>query len=66
MYVQLHKGRHKPLYTHFTCATDTENIRVVFNSVKDTIFLENMSFLNLEWGRMEKCFFFIFGCYLLL
>ncbi|XP_015236959.1 PREDICTED: guanine nucleotide-binding protein subunit alpha-11-like [Cyprinodon variegatus] len=48
MYVQLHKGRHKPLYTHFTCATDTENIRVVFNSVKDTIFLENMSFLNLE------------------
>ncbi|KAM4719584.1 guanine nucleotide-binding protein subunit alpha-14-like [Anableps anableps] len=48
MYIDLHKNRHKPLYTHFTCATDTENIRVVFRSVKDTIFLENMNSLNLE------------------
>ncbi|MED6273958.1 Guanine nucleotide-binding protein subunit alpha-14 [Characodon lateralis] len=48
MYIELHKNRHKPLYTHFTCATDTENIRIVFKSVKDTIFLENMASLNLE------------------
>lgn len=47
MYKNLHKGRHKPLYTHFTCATDTENIKVVFKSVKDTIFMDNMEFLNL-------------------
>ncbi|XP_075147628.1 guanine nucleotide-binding protein subunit alpha-14-like [Haematobia irritans] len=25
------------LYTHFTCATDTENIKVVFDAVRDTI-----------------------------
>uniref|UniRef100_A0A3Q2R432 Guanine nucleotide-binding protein subunit alpha n=1 Tax=Fundulus heteroclitus TaxID=8078 RepID=A0A3Q2R432_FUNHE len=48
MYIDCHKGRHKPLYTHFTCATDTENIRVVFESVKDTIFLEHLDSLNLE------------------
>ncbi|XP_017263113.1 guanine nucleotide-binding protein subunit alpha-11-like [Kryptolebias marmoratus] len=47
-YIDLHVGRCKPLYTHFTCATDTENIRVVFRSVKDTIFQENLDFLNLQ------------------
>jgi len=26
------------IYSHFTCATDTENIRFVFKAVKDTIF----------------------------
>jgi guanine nucleotide-binding protein G(q) subunit alpha len=26
------------IYSHFTCATDTENIRIVFKAVKDTIF----------------------------
>ncbi|KAF7217338.1 guanine nucleotide-binding protein subunit alpha-14 [Nothobranchius furzeri] len=45
-FVELHKNHHKPLYPHFTCATDTENIRIVFKSVKDTIFLENMDRLN--------------------
>lgn len=27
----------KTIYSHFTCATDTKNIEVVFNAVKDTI-----------------------------
>ncbi|XP_053474690.1 guanine nucleotide-binding protein subunit alpha-11-like [Ictalurus furcatus] len=27
----------KRLYSHFTCATDTENIRLIFSAVKDTI-----------------------------
>ena len=27
----------KAIYSHFTCATDTENIRFVFDTVKDTI-----------------------------
>ncbi|KAM7392666.1 hypothetical protein PAMA_007675 [Pampus argenteus] len=48
MYVENHSGRHKPLYSHFTCATDTENIRVVFKAVKDTLFRENLEKFNLE------------------
>ena len=26
------------IYSHFTTATNTENIKIVFNAVKDTIF----------------------------
>ncbi|XP_076014536.1 guanine nucleotide-binding protein subunit alpha-14-like [Genypterus blacodes] len=48
MYVQQHVGRHKPLYPHFTCATDTENIRTIFKSVKDTLFMELIHSTNLE------------------
>ncbi|CAM9099369.1 unnamed protein product [Phaeothamnion confervicola] len=32
----------KLVYTHVTCATDTENVRVVFNSCKDTILRSNL------------------------
>ncbi|KAJ3441981.1 guanine nucleotide-binding protein g(o) subunit alpha [Anaeramoeba flamelloides] len=32
----------KPIYTHFTCATDTTNIRFVFEAVKDII-LQNIT-----------------------
>lgn len=31
------KNRNRSLYTHFTCATDTNNIRFVFAAVKDII-----------------------------
>lgn len=48
MYVEMHTGHHKPLYRHFTCATDTENIRVVFKAVKDTLFRENLDRFNLQ------------------
>ncbi|XP_024154912.1 guanine nucleotide-binding protein subunit alpha-14 [Oryzias melastigma] len=48
MYVNRHTGRHKPLYTHYTCATDTENIRVVFKAVKDTLLRDNLERFNLE------------------
>ncbi|XP_047425547.1 guanine nucleotide-binding protein subunit alpha-14-like [Mugil cephalus] len=48
MYVDQHVNRHKPLYTHYTCATDTENIRVVFKAVKDTLFRDNLDKFNLE------------------
>ncbi|XP_015236933.1 PREDICTED: guanine nucleotide-binding protein subunit alpha-11-like [Cyprinodon variegatus] len=41
MFIQF-KNKDKPLYTHFTCATDTENIRFVFASVKDTILEEHL------------------------
>lgn len=33
----------KDIYTHFTCATDTNNIYVVFNSVKDIIIKKGLS-----------------------
>jgi len=32
----------KVIYSHFTCATDTENIRFVFKSVRDTILKMNL------------------------
>ncbi|XP_057696838.1 guanine nucleotide-binding protein subunit alpha-11-like [Corythoichthys intestinalis] len=32
----------KSLYTHPTCATDTENIRKVFSDVKDTVLLRSL------------------------
>lgn len=31
------KDRQKQIYTHFTCATDTSNMKVVFNAVKDIV-----------------------------
>uniref|UniRef100_A0A3Q1FDH8 Guanine nucleotide-binding protein subunit alpha n=1 Tax=Acanthochromis polyacanthus TaxID=80966 RepID=A0A3Q1FDH8_9TELE len=48
MYVERHSGHHKPLYSHYTCATDTENIRVVFRAVRDTLFRDNLEKFNLE------------------
>uniref|UniRef100_A0A3P9I279 Guanine nucleotide-binding protein subunit alpha n=1 Tax=Oryzias latipes TaxID=8090 RepID=A0A3P9I279_ORYLA len=48
MYVDRHTGRHKPLYTHYTCATDTENIKVVFKAVKDTLLQDNLERFGLE------------------
>ncbi|XP_062251771.1 guanine nucleotide-binding protein subunit alpha-11-like [Platichthys flesus] len=38
----------KTLYPHFTCATDTNNIRRVFNDVKDTVLLKSLE----EYGIM--------------
>ncbi|XP_050951294.1 guanine nucleotide-binding protein subunit alpha-15.1 isoform X2 [Labeo rohita] len=32
----------KNVYTHFTCATDTSNIRKVFNDVKDTVLIKSL------------------------
>ena len=38
----------KSIYFHYTCATDTENIRFVFAAVKDTIMANNLRDLNFE------------------
>ena len=35
------------LFLHLTCATDTENIRRVFENVKSTVLQKNISDLNL-------------------
>lgn len=32
----------RTIFTHVTCATDTDNIRFVFNAVKTSVFLKNM------------------------
>ncbi len=41
----LNKG--KIIFPHFTTATDTSNIRVVFKVVLDTIIRENLEAANL-------------------
>ncbi|XP_028855756.1 guanine nucleotide-binding protein subunit alpha-15.1 isoform X2 [Denticeps clupeoides] len=33
----------KTVYTHFTCATDTNNIRKVFGDVKDTVLIKSLA-----------------------
>lgn len=40
MYEQ--RSTNKTLYEHFTCATDTNNIRKVFKDVKDTVLLTSL------------------------
>jgi hypothetical protein len=40
---RVHRQRIGDRYTHLTCATDTENIAVVFNSVKDIIIRKSLN-----------------------
>uniref|UniRef100_UPI0037E80BBE guanine nucleotide-binding protein subunit alpha-14-like n=1 Tax=Semicossyphus pulcher TaxID=241346 RepID=UPI0037E80BBE len=47
MYQDQNPDKDKTLYPHFTCATDTENIRFVFVAVKDTILRLNLKEFNL-------------------
>ncbi|XP_055234505.1 guanine nucleotide-binding protein subunit alpha-11-like [Gorilla gorilla gorilla] len=47
MFVDLNPNSDKIIYSHFTCATDTENIRFVFAAVKDTILQLNLKEYNL-------------------
>lgn len=46
-YMDLNEDKEKMLYYHYTCATDTENIRFVFAAVKDTILQLNLKEYNL-------------------
>ncbi|XP_076675426.1 G protein alpha q subunit isoform X1 [Andrena cerasifolii] len=47
MFVDLNPDTEKIIYSHFTCATDTENIKFVFAAVKDTILQSNLKEYNL-------------------
>ncbi|XP_056603034.1 guanine nucleotide-binding protein G(q) subunit alpha [Triplophysa dalaica] len=47
MFVELNPDKDKIIYSHFTCATDTENIRFVFAAVKDTILQHTLKEYNL-------------------
>ena len=42
MFVDQNPDTEKSIYSHFTCATDTENIRFVFAAVKDRILQLNL------------------------
>lgn len=47
MYLEQNEDKEKTIYSHFTCATDTENIRLIFAAVKDTIIKQNLKDFNL-------------------
>ncbi|XP_005408357.1 PREDICTED: guanine nucleotide-binding protein subunit alpha-14 [Chinchilla lanigera] len=47
LYQDQNPDKEKVIYSHFTCATDTENIRFVFTAVKDTILQLNLREFNL-------------------
>lgn len=46
-FVETNKSKTRQLYVHLTCATDTENIRVVFNAVKNIILHNNLRAANM-------------------
>ncbi|XP_076674831.1 guanine nucleotide-binding protein subunit alpha cta isoform X2 [Andrena cerasifolii] len=48
MFISVKRDPRKPLFHHFTTAVDTENIKVVFNAVKDTILHRNLESLMLQ------------------
>ncbi|XP_005091588.1 guanine nucleotide-binding protein subunit alpha-13 [Aplysia californica] len=48
MFDQRRRERSKPLFHHFTTAIDTENIKHVFQDVKDTILHDNLRSLMLQ------------------
>ncbi|XP_029300007.1 guanine nucleotide-binding protein G(q) subunit alpha-like [Cottoperca gobio] len=47
MFLSLNPNEKKVIYSHFTCATDTNNIRFVFRAVKDYILQINLEVYNL-------------------
>ena len=40
-------GKDKEIYTHFTCATDTGNVRFVFDAVTDVIIRRHLKAVGL-------------------
>jgi len=37
LFLARYKAADKPIYTHITCATDTNHMKVVFDAVKDIV-----------------------------
>lgn len=48
MFKEVKRDVKKTLYHHFTTAVDTDNIKVVFNCVKETILQRNLEILMLQ------------------
>lgn len=46
-YEKLNRNKDKEVYTHFTCATDTNNIQVVFNAAIDIILQHQLKDVSL-------------------
>ncbi len=42
MYLDLNPCPDKDIFSHYTCATDTENMKFVIESIKETILKEHM------------------------
>lgn len=53
MFKRLNKNPGKPIYEHFTCATDTNNIRHVFDAVSDVIIETHLKDAGLGATRMQ-------------
>ena len=47
MFIEQNPKPNRIIYSHFTCATDTENIKFVFAAVRDTILRANLREYNL-------------------
>eukprot|EP00047_Mylnosiga_fluctuans_P002040 m.222911 g.222911 ORF g.222911 m.222911 type:complete len:360 (+) comp10848_c0_seq1:35-1114(+) len=53
MFKKLNKNPNKPIYEHFTCATDTSNIRHVFDAVSDIIIETQLKDAGLGATRVQ-------------
>ncbi|RWS30164.1 guanine nucleotide-binding protein G(q) subunit alpha-like isoform X1 [Leptotrombidium deliense] len=53
MFVDLNPDSEKIIYSHFTCATDTENIKLVFCAVKDTILQNNTENIRFVFAAVK-------------
>lgn len=55
-YESRNKSPDKEVYSHVTCATDTNNIQFVFDSVTDVIIAKNLRGIGLYWGGWMVAF----------
>lgn len=55
IFLALNTNEEKMIYSHFTCATDTENIQKVFKDVKHHIMQGNLKEHNLVWAPSGCC-----------
>lgn len=62
MFSSCNNSPDKPVYHHFTTATDTTNIQMVFHMVIDPIIKENLAAVQLLWKSPED-WVFIFIIY---
>ncbi|XP_021375198.1 guanine nucleotide-binding protein G(i) subunit alpha-like [Mizuhopecten yessoensis] len=47
-FLNTNKCENKEMFCHFTCATDTNNIQFVFDTISDSIFNENLESIGLN------------------
>eukprot|EP00041_Stephanoeca_diplocostata_P013122 m.227126 g.227126 ORF g.227126 m.227126 type:complete len:355 (-) comp19222_c0_seq1:135-1199(-) len=48
MFLKLNKNPSKKIYHHYTCATDTKNIQIVFDAVSDILIESNLAKIGLN------------------